>query len=300
MSRVSEKVCCTHHIHRFRLFEKATADPFCPVTDLCEAVTTMDTYFCADPGEPAALAFEDTSESARRMAKLFRMGRNGELAAFCDAYNKRVDTAREQGQTQERVADWGVCPPAVASCVLGQVYTRAVAPRVDHLKKYEGKARGAIAIDTTAFSNNVYGELMPRFVSQILGECDLRPEQTFVDLGSGVGNCVLQAALEIHCESWGCEIMEEAAHLASMQESEFKARTQLWGLRHGETHLLHGDFLDTPEIGSVLRRANVVVMHGPYVYTSTKQTSSSTIMPSTPSCKASLSTSFSSCQTAAR
>ncbi|CAG8627027.1 7573_t:CDS:2, partial [Scutellospora calospora] len=45
--------------------------------------------------------------------------------------------------------------------------------------------------------------LLPDFVSEILRKTRLNHEQVFVDLGSGVGNVVLQAALEIGAESWG-------------------------------------------------------------------------------------------------
>ena len=53
----------------------------------------------------------------------------------------------------------------------------------------------------------------------------MKCDQIFVDLGSGVGNCVLQAALEVGCESCGCEMMDKACNLAELQEEEFKARS---------------------------------------------------------------------------
>ena len=77
-----------------------------------------------------------------------------------------------------------------------------------------------------------------------------------VDLGSGVGNVVLQAALEIGCESWGCEMMPNACTLADLQQAEFKARCRLWGITPGKTRLVQGDFLTEQSIIEVLKRAS--------------------------------------------
>jgi len=67
-----------------------------------------------------------------------------------------------------------------------QCYDRIVGPDIEELRKY------------AAFSDNVYGELLPRFMNEIFGKTDgsLNGQgKVFVDLGSGVGNCVVQAAL---------------------------------------------------------------------------------------------------------
>jgi hypothetical protein len=91
--------------------------------------------------------------------------------------------------------------------VVAQVYERAVGPEIERLSKYE------------AFSDNVYGELLPKFMMEMYlrffplfffgrrgcaddirkerrcQQTGLGPNDVFVDLGSGVGNCVVQAAL---------------------------------------------------------------------------------------------------------
>ncbi|KAK5238991.1 Nucleosomal histone H3-Lys79 methylase, partial [Exophiala xenobiotica] len=72
----------------------------------------------------------------------------------------------------------------VEHIIRGQVYARTVSPSVESVREYEG------------FSNFVYGELLPKFLSRIFKETGLKSDQVFVDLGSGVGNCVVQAALE--------------------------------------------------------------------------------------------------------
>lgn len=134
--------------------------------------------------------------------------------------------------------------------ILIQTYSRTVSLHVRELSQYENG------------TDNVYGELLPKFISTILNkDTKLKSNQIFVDLGSGVGNVVLQAALEIGCQSWGCEIMEKASTIAELQEKEFRSRCNLWGLSAGEVHLEKGDFLKNPVIGSVLRKADVVLVN---------------------------------------
>lgn len=83
----------------------------------------------------------------------------------------------------------------------------------------------------------------------------------FVDLGSGVGNVVLQAALEVGCESWGIEQMVNPAGLAAKQHDEFRARVRMWGLYAGRVTLLQGDFLASRDIDEALKRADVVLVN---------------------------------------
>ena len=141
-------------------------------------------------------------------------------------------------------------PTHLVSFILDQVYDRTVAQKVELLSKYENG------------TDNVYGELLHPFVSNILAErLRMTSDQVFVDLGSGVGNVVLQAALEIGCESWGDEMMENACNLAEAQQREFAARCRLWGIRPGQVFLERGDFRTNARIQEVLKRADVVLVN---------------------------------------
>lgn len=133
--------------------------------------------------------------------------------------------------------------------ILDQIYCRTVSPKVETLRAYENG------------TDNVYGELLPRFVSEIFKKTNMTHDMTFVDLGSGVGNVVLQAALEVGCESWGIEQMPNPCDLAELQEREFPERAKLWGLKSGKVKLLRGDFTTNKEIGDVLKRADVVLVN---------------------------------------
>ncbi|KAI7515855.1 hypothetical protein KC317_g23642, partial [Hortaea werneckii] len=133
--------------------------------------------------------------------------------------------------------------------ILDQIFVRTVSPKAEKLNAYKNG------------SDNVYGELFPRFISDIFKKTGLKHDQVFIDLGSGVGNVTLQAALEVGCESWGIEMMPNPCDLAELQAKEFAARTKLWGLDVGPVNLLRGDMTSHPEVPNILQRADVVLVN---------------------------------------
>lgn len=190
------------------------------------------------------------------LLKIRRSIRKGDpklLEEAIEKYNKLIRSYRKTGVFQRHIEKLGKngtgIPLAFSEHILTQSYARSVALEVDSLRKYE------------AFSNNVYGELLPRFTSKLFKEAKLRPDQVFVDLGSGTGNVVLHAALEVGCESWGCEMMEKACELAEAQAREFEARCVLWGVKPGKVTLEKGDFLENEAIAGVLGRADVLLVN---------------------------------------
>jgi [histone H3]-lysine79 N-trimethyltransferase len=141
-------------------------------------------------------------------------------------------------------------PRNVIAFILDQVYDRTVALKVELLSKYENG------------TDNVYGELLHPFITDILVEkIKMTSDQVFVDLGSGVGNVAIQAALEIGCESWGCEMMENACNLAEAQVKEFTSRCVLWGVAPGKVFLERGDFRKSTRIHEALKRADVILVN---------------------------------------
>ncbi|KAK0124236.1 Nucleosomal histone H3-Lys79 methylase [Cadophora gregata] len=166
-----------------------------------------------------------------------------------DFYNATMTSLLREGALAKNLDELHHLPLEMVQFILQQVYDRAVSPHVDDLRVYK------------AGSDGVYGELLSSFVSTVLGKCGLKSDQVFVDLGSGVGNVVLQAALEFGCESWGCEMMPNACRLARKQAAEFKARCRLWGLNTGNVRLEEGNFLKNEAIIAVLRKADVVLVN---------------------------------------
>jgi hypothetical protein len=63
-----------------------------------------------------------------------------------------------------------------------------------------------LAHERTISSRTTYGELSPSFVAQMLSDYGVTSTQSFVDLGSGVGNVALQAHLATGCAALGCEL----------------------------------------------------------------------------------------------
>lgn len=166
-----------------------------------------------------------------------------------DDYNSSIQSLRDSGEIAAILDKKHGLPESLVIRIMTQTYDRAVSPRVDLLRKYENG------------TNEIYGELKSNLVYQILVETQISSSQVFVDLGSGVANVVLQAALQIGCESWGCEIMENACSLADAQKVEFEARCRLWGIQPGLARLERGDFMMNSDIRGALQRADVVLVN---------------------------------------
>lgn len=55
--------------------------------------------------------------------------------------------------------------------------------------------------------------------------------------------------------------MPHASQLARAQVVEAEARFELWGLAGGKMHVREANFCESPEVGEVLRRADVVLVN---------------------------------------
>ncbi|KAI0024648.1 histone methylation protein DOT1-domain-containing protein [Xylariomycetidae sp. FL0641] len=200
-----------------------------------------------------ARAFINPNASFRRQMERAVSVNYRDVPAFREAlnnYNNKLLELVENGTVAKTLDKIHHLPAKLVSFILTQIYDRTVAPDVDILKKYE------------AGSDNVYGELNHPFVTKILVEqTKMTSDQVFIDLGSGVGNVVIQAALEIGCRSYGCEMMENACKLAEAQEKEFKARCMLWGVAAGRVHLERGDFRTNTKVLEKLKEADVILVN---------------------------------------
>lgn len=131
------------------------------------------------------------------------------------------------------------------------VYTRSIHPDASKLRHY------------AAFSNYVYGELLPSFLTDVYNQCDLGPNKIFMDLGSGVGNCVLQAGLEFGCSlGLGCEIMPDASDLTLIQLKEFNARCKLMGFTVPQFEFrLRESFVNNPRVIELIAQSDVLLIN---------------------------------------
>ncbi|KAL8768925.1 MAG: hypothetical protein Q9209_004980 [Squamulea sp. 1 TL-2023] len=231
----------------FNLVEPLQSDDFKPLDDIKETMeVTVDHYL---PPADAAFLKDDSHGLLRRLRRARDKKDGAAYKSVVLEWNDAIMKARIDGRIANVLDDATELDLRLIERILTQTYARTVSPRVSTLRQYENG------------TDNVYGELLPKFVSDIFRVTGLGPSHVFVDLGSGVGNVVLQAALEVGCESWGCEIMENACVLADLQEPEFKARCRLWGLTVGDINLQRGDFLENQRINQVLPKADVILVN---------------------------------------
>lgn len=225
-----------------------------PVQDILRVTEFVPKYYLTDTQKEDFLDTEDntfTETFQRRMKRAIARGSEEQFREALSEYNVEIAKLRLSGSMIRHLNETMLSPlplPLVEH-ILTQTYARTVSLSVDRLRKYENG------------TDNVYGELLPRLVSQIFKETAPKSSSVFVDLGSGVANVVLQAALQVGCESWGCEMMDNACDLAELQEKEFIARCRLWGLSTGSIHLERGDFLKNANISKVMHRADVVLVN---------------------------------------
>src|SRR5205814_8075506 len=131
---------------------------------------------------------DETSGIIRKLRRALSRRSGQEYRDGVSSYNEIIKNYRDDGTISKNLDAVHILPLPVVERILTQTYARTGSLQVNALKKDEYG------------TDNVYGELLPRFISKIFRDINLKSDQVFVDLGSGVGNVVLQAALEDGCE----------------------------------------------------------------------------------------------------
>lgn len=237
----------TNISHRFQILVPHADEDFNPLEDIIQTISHTCKYFF--PSSQSDVLTDEASGFERRLKRSVNEHSFTKFASIVEEFNALIDNSiADETISSYLQAQHSLALPLVER-ILAQVYARTVSPHVHLLKQYENG------------TDDVYGELLPRFTQQIFQDTNLKSDQVFLDLGSGVGNVVLQAALQIGCESWGVERMPNPAKLADKQKEEFVPRCKNWGIKPGSVNLVTGDFLSTPEIDAVLRRADVILVN---------------------------------------
>lgn len=132
-----------------------------------------------------------------------------------------------------------------------RVYSRVVSIDSRKLRSYK------------AFTAEVYGELLPSFMSEVLTKVNFQPHQKFYDLGSGVGNTAFQAALEFGGQCCGgCELMEHASKLTTLQQNLLNKHLVLFGMKPLNLDFaLLQSFVDNEAVRKVALEADVLLVN---------------------------------------
>ncbi|KAI8931895.1 hypothetical protein NX059_010799 [Plenodomus lindquistii] len=224
-----------------------SSEGYSPLNDIYFSIEEIITHYL--PPDLAATLSSDAEGTVRLLKRAVSKNSPEDFKIELAKFNTLIRENLSNGTIPRIIDDMHAIPLSLVKRITAQSYNRIVSPHAHRLRKVKGK-------ETT------YGELLTPFVHKIFAQTGLNSSHTFVDLGSGVGNVVLQAALQTGAESWGIEKMDLAASLGSKQASELKARSRLWNISLPPTlRLIHGDFLNSPEIDTVLRRADVVLVN---------------------------------------
>ncbi|XP_048415452.1 histone-lysine N-methyltransferase, H3 lysine-79 specific isoform X2 [Stegostoma tigrinum] len=154
------------------------------------------------------------------------------MQKLCEKYNRAMDSIQQlwKGTTQPMKLNTRPCNGLLRH-ILQQVYNHSVTDP-EKLNNYE------------PFSPEVYGETSFDLVAQMIDEIKMTEDDTFVDLGSGVGQVVLQVAAATQCKHYyGVEKAEIPAKYAETMDTEFRKWMRWYGKKYGEYTLERGDFL---------------------------------------------------------
>ncbi|XP_054708886.1 uncharacterized protein LOC129218593 [Uloborus diversus] len=154
------------------------------------------------------------------------------MKKLCDKYNRAIDSILQLWKGTSRPAQLQTKPSnGLLRHILQQVYNQAVTDP-EKLNQYE------------PFSPEVYGETSFEFITQMIGELDITEDDIFIDLGSGVGQVVLQMAATTPCKKCiGIEKADVPAKYAEEMDRTFRFWMKWYGKKYGEYILLRGDFL---------------------------------------------------------
>ena len=231
----------------FQLVYPRQEKDYRPVVDIIETIEQVSLHHF--PASESKLLLDESNGYPARLRRALNKQILADFESTVTEWNAQLRAAVSAGTITAELSAKHTVELVLADKIYWQTYARTVSPQVDRLRRYN------------AGSDDVYGELLPRFVHDIITDTGLRSSHVFVDLGSGVGNAVLQAGLEAGCEAWGCELEPERAALADAQARDFRARCKLWGLRIGAIRLLQGDFTTHPAISTLIPRADVILVN---------------------------------------
>ncbi|XP_058061678.1 histone-lysine N-methyltransferase, H3 lysine-79 specific [Anopheles bellator] len=151
---------------------------------------------------------------------------------LCDRFNRAIDSvaALEKGTS---LSNQRFTYPSrgLLKHIIQQVYNQAVV-EPEKLNQYE------------PFSPEVYGETSFDLICQMIDQVKISADDVFVDLGSGVGQVVLQMAASTPVKvCFGIEKADVPSKYAEGMNTTFKLWMRWFGKKYGDYELIKGDFL---------------------------------------------------------
>ncbi|CAD5111869.1 DgyrCDS1135 [Dimorphilus gyrociliatus] len=170
---------------------------------------------------------------------------------LCDRYNKAIDRILQLRKGIARPSGTPLRPcNGLLKHILQQCYVRAVL-EPEKLNQYE------------PFSPEVYGETSYELVEQMLKyiKKDFSDDCLFIDLGSGVGQVVLQVAASTTVKRCiGIEKAEYPSSCAINMQIEFRKWMSWFGKTFSEFEIIRGDFIDE-QFRDSIREADVLFVN---------------------------------------
>ncbi|XP_057345616.1 histone-lysine N-methyltransferase, H3 lysine-79 specific isoform X3 [Manis pentadactyla] len=149
------------------------------------------------------------------------------MQRLCDKYNRAIDSIHQLWKGTTQPMKLNTRPSnGLLRHILQQVYNHSVTDP-EKLNNYE------------PFSPEVYGETSFDLVAQMIDEIKMTEDDLFVDLGSGVGQVVLQVAAATSCKHhYGVEKADIPAKYAETMDREFRKWMKWYGKKHAEYTVL--------------------------------------------------------------
>ncbi|GFS11380.1 histone-lysine N-methyltransferase, H3 lysine-79 specific [Elysia marginata] len=169
--------------------------------------------------------------------------------SLCDRYNKAIDSLRQLVKGSPRSKQFSKrASRSQLKHILQQCYNQSVKDP-EKLNQYQ------------PFSPGVYGETSFELVEQMIKYVKFSESDYFIDLGSGVGQVVLQVSAATDCKfCYGIEKAEWPAEYAVAMEKEFIKWMKWYGKEHGKLLLEKGDFLHD-DVKEKLSKATIVFVN---------------------------------------
>jgi [histone H3]-lysine79 N-trimethyltransferase len=147
---------------RYQLVKPTDQSDFKPITEIFETMKIVSEYYLDEVTAEKVYCEEDGSGLYQKLKRpLFaaEKHRTGAQKAFVDIvqqYNRLIRARRADGTIAKAIDSMPKIPlKLVEHIIKNQVYSRTVSPSVHLVRHYE------------SFSDNVYGELLPMFLSRI-------------------------------------------------------------------------------------------------------------------------------------